>query len=95
MSPDRRSPTEWSKRLAETFVDHRPHHGDTAVAVLSEAASSGRPVAAVLADRGLVDAATSRSPSCRGSPGSRRSTSHRAGRWVRRSASCPSCSPTS
>jgi len=55
MSPDRRSPTEWSKRLAETFVSAGAIAGDTAVAVLSEAASSGHPVAAVLAARGLVE----------------------------------------
>jgi twitching motility protein PilT len=59
MSADRRSPTEWSKRLAETLVSSGRIQGDTAVAVLSEAGSSGRPVAAVLTDRGLVDAAAS------------------------------------
>ena len=57
MSPDRRSPTEWSKRLAETLVSAGRVPGDTAVAVLSEAASSGRPVAAVLADRGVMEPA--------------------------------------
>jgi twitching motility protein PilT len=55
MSPDRRSPTEWSKRLAETLVSAGRIPGDTAVAVLAEAASSGRPVAAVLADRGVIE----------------------------------------
>jgi twitching motility protein PilT len=56
MSPDHRSPTEWSKRLAEALVSAGRIPGDTAVVVLSEAASSSRPVAAVLADRGLVEA---------------------------------------
>jgi twitching motility protein PilT len=41
----------------ETLVSSGRIQGDTAVAVLSEAGSSGRPVAAVLAERGLVDAA--------------------------------------
>ncbi len=59
MSADRRSPTEWSKRLTETLVGAGRIPGDTAVAMLSEAASSGRPVAAVLADRGLVEPAVS------------------------------------
>ena len=59
MSADRRSPTEWSKRLAETLVGAGRIPGDTAAAMLSEAASSGRPVAAVLADRGLVEPAVS------------------------------------
>ena len=59
MSPDRRSPTEWSKRLAETFVSTGTIPGDIAVATLSEAASAGRPVAAVLAARGLVEPASS------------------------------------
>ena len=59
MSADRRSPTEWSKRLAETLVAAGRIPGDTAAAMLSEAASSGRPVAAVLADRGLVEPAVS------------------------------------
>jgi twitching motility protein PilT len=59
MSTPRRSPTDWSKRLAEALVASGRIPGDTAVAVLSEAASSGRPVAAVLADRGLVEPATS------------------------------------
>jgi twitching motility protein PilT len=59
MSADRRSPTEWSKRLAETLVGGSRIPGDTAAAMLSEAASSGRPVAAVLADRGLVEPAVS------------------------------------
>ncbi len=59
MSTDRRSPTEWSKRLAESLVNAGRIPGDTAVAVLSEAGSSGRPVAAVLADRGLVESAVS------------------------------------
>jgi twitching motility protein PilT len=59
MSADRRSPTEWSKRLAETLVGTGRIPGDTAAAMLSEAASSGRPVAAVLADRGLVEPAVS------------------------------------
>jgi twitching motility protein PilT len=58
MTADRRSPTEWSKRLAETLVSSGRLQGDTAVAILSEAGSSGRPVAAVLADRGLVDPAS-------------------------------------
>src|ERR1022692_2658500 len=57
MSPDRRSPTEWSKRLAETLVSAGRVPGDTAVAVLSEAATGGRPVAAVLADRGVMEPA--------------------------------------
>jgi twitching motility protein PilT len=59
MSTDRRSPTEWSKRLAETLVAAGRIPGDTAVTALSEAAMSGRPVAAVMADRGLVDSALS------------------------------------
>ena len=54
MSADRRSPTEWSKRLVETLVSSGRIQGDTAVAVLSEAGSSGRPVAAELADRGVL-----------------------------------------
>jgi pilus retraction protein PilT len=59
MSADRRSPTEWSKRLAETLVGAGRLSGDTAAAMLSEAALSGRPVAAVFADRGVVEAAVS------------------------------------
>ena len=59
MSTDRRSPTEWSKRLAESLVNAGRIPGDTAVAALSEAGSSGRPVAAILADRGLVESAVS------------------------------------
>jgi twitching motility protein PilT len=59
MSTPRRSPTDWSRRLAEALVASGRIPGDTAVAVLSEAASSGRPVAAVLADRGLVEPAAS------------------------------------
>ena len=59
MSAARRSPTDWSRRLAEALVGAGRIPGDTAVAVLSEAASSGRPVAAVLADRGLVEPAVS------------------------------------
>jgi twitching motility protein PilT len=59
MSADRRSPTEWSKRLAETFVGVGRMSGETAASMLSEAARSGRPVAAVLADRGVVEAALS------------------------------------
>ena len=57
MSTARRSPTDWSRRLAEALVGAGRIPGDTAVAVLSEAASAGRPVAAVLADRGLVEPA--------------------------------------
>jgi twitching motility protein PilT len=59
MSADRQSATEWSKRLAETLVAVGRISGDDAVAALSEAASSGRPVAAVLTDRGFVEAALS------------------------------------
>ena len=59
MSADRRSPTEWSKRLAETLVGAARMSGDTAAAMLLEAALSGRPVAAVFADRGVVEAALS------------------------------------
>jgi len=59
MTATRRTPTDWSKRLAEALVGAGRIPGDTAVAVLSEAASSGRPVAAVLADRGLVEPAVS------------------------------------
>ena len=59
MSADRRSPTEWSERLAEALVGTGRIPGDTAAAMLSEAASSNRPVAAVLADRGLVEPAIS------------------------------------
>ncbi|MGO8723970.1 MAG: PilT/PilU family type 4a pilus ATPase, partial [Acidimicrobiales bacterium] len=59
MSTDRRTPTEWSKRLAETLVSVGRLTGDAAAAALAEAATSGRPVAAVLADRGLVEAAVS------------------------------------
>jgi twitching motility protein PilT len=59
MSADRRSATEWSKRLAETLVAVGRISGDAAAAALSEAATSGRPVAAVLADRGFVEAAVS------------------------------------
>ena len=59
MSTARRSPTDWSRRLAEALVGAGRIPGDTAVAVLSEAASAGRPVAAVLADRGLVEPAVS------------------------------------
>ncbi len=59
MSADRRSPTEWSERLAEALVGTGRIPGDTAAAMLSEAASSNRPVAAVLADRGLVEASVS------------------------------------
>ncbi len=59
MTAARRSPTDWSRRLAEALVGSGRIPGDTAVAVLSEAASSGRPVAAILADRGLVEPASS------------------------------------
>jgi len=59
MSADRRSATEWSKRLAETLVAVGRISGDDAAAALSEAATSGRPVAAVLTDRGFVEAAVS------------------------------------
>jgi twitching motility protein PilT len=59
MSTERRSPTEWSKRLAETLVGAGLIPDATATAMLSEAASRGRPVAAVLADRGLVESAVS------------------------------------
>ena len=59
MSAERRSPTEWSKRLAETLVGAGLIPDATAIAMLSEAASRGRPVAAVLADRGLVEPAVS------------------------------------
>jgi twitching motility protein PilT len=59
MSADRRSPTEWSKRLAETLVGAGRISGDTAADMLTEAAVTGRPVAAVLADRGVVEAAVS------------------------------------
>ncbi len=59
MSAYRRSPTEWSRRLSETLVAAGRIPADTAAVMLSEAASSGRPVAAVLADRGLVEPAVS------------------------------------
>ncbi|HLN06947.1 MAG TPA: hypothetical protein VK217_11755, partial [Acidimicrobiales bacterium] len=59
MSAARRSPTDWSRRLAEALVGAGRIPGDTAVATLSEAASSGRPIAAVLADRGLVEPSAS------------------------------------
>ncbi len=55
MSADHRSPTEWSRRLSEALVAGGHIQGDTAAVMLSEAAASGRPVAAVLADRGLVE----------------------------------------
>lgn len=59
MSADRRTPTEWSRRLSEALVAGGRIPGDTASVMLSEAASSGRPIAAVLADRGLVEASVS------------------------------------
>ena len=95
MSTARRSPTEWSRRLAEALVGAGRIPGDTAVAVLSEAASSGRPVAAVLADRGLVEPAVSLAELARisGSPLGRHLSD--PARWARRSASCPSCLPAS
>ena len=59
MSADRRPPTEWSKRLAESLVAAGRIPGDVAASALSEAGSSGRPVAAILADRGLVNPSVS------------------------------------
>jgi twitching motility protein PilT len=59
MSADRRPPTEWSRRLSETLVAAGRIPADTAAVMLSEAASSGRPVAAVLTDRGLVEPSVS------------------------------------
>ena len=59
MSADRRAPTEWSRRLAEALVAAGRIPGDMASVMLSEAAASGRPVAAVLADRGLVETSVS------------------------------------
>ena len=43
MSTDRRSPTEWSKRLAETLLGAGRIPGDTAAVMLAEAASSAAP----------------------------------------------------
>jgi len=59
MSADRRSPTEWSERLAEALVGTGRIPGDTAAAMLSEAASSKPTRRAVLADRGLVESSVS------------------------------------
>ena len=57
MSPDHRTPTDWSRRLAEALVATGRVPSDTASVMLAAAASSARPVAAVLADRGLVEPA--------------------------------------
>ena len=95
MSPDRRSPSEWSKRLAETFVTTGRVTADTAAAVLSEAGVSGRPVAAVLADRGLVERrdVAVRAVADIGGPLGRHLLEPADGRSVPRS--CPSCSQES
>ncbi|MGD1012391.1 MAG: PilT/PilU family type 4a pilus ATPase [Acidimicrobiales bacterium] len=59
MSPERRTSSNWSKRLAETLVDAGKLPSEAATTALSEAADLGRPVAAVLTDKGLVESAVS------------------------------------
>jgi twitching motility protein PilT len=57
MSGERRANSEWSKQLVEALVAQGQISAEAGSEVLSGAASSHRPVAAVIADQGLVEPA--------------------------------------
>jgi twitching motility protein PilT len=59
MTPERRSSSNWSKRLAETLVDAGRLSSEVATTMLAEAEDLGRPVAAILTDKELVEPAVS------------------------------------